>query len=229
MATFGTLVGGLIGGFGKKPKIPKLPTIDPSQVQGDAITGNQAAMPGLTKLGGEVNEFNTQQRLGWLSKALEFAAGPGALGQVQNINASQLRGEISPDISASVMRSTAGKAFAGGFGGSGMASNMGLRDLGLTSMGIQQQGLANLQSFAGMAAKGAACWVARAVYGVNNPKWKIFRLWLFTEAPAVIREFYLKHGENMARALRHNEPMRRTLRRHMDTIIKNFPSKAYAW
>lgn len=151
MAVAGALIGKAIGAYGVKPKIPHLPDIDPSKVQGETIAGNQAALGDAQRLGAEVNRFNQQQQLGMLSKAMEFAAGPGALGNTQSLIASQIRGEIPDDVGASVMRSAAGKAFAGGFGGSGLASNMGLRDLGLTSLGIQQQGLANLQSFAGMA------------------------------------------------------------------------------
>jgi len=64
-----------------------------------------------------------------------------------NIGAS-LRGEISPEISSQVQRSTAGRALSGGFGGaSGMGRSLTARDLGLTGMQIQNQGLQQAQSF----------------------------------------------------------------------------------
>jgi hypothetical protein len=65
----------------------------------------------------------------------------------QNIAAS-LRGEISPEVSAQVQRSTAGRALSGGFGaGSGFGRALTARDLGLTGMQIQNQGLAQAQNF----------------------------------------------------------------------------------
>jgi len=65
----------------------------------------------------------------------------------QNIAAS-LRGEISPEVSAQVQRSTAGRALAGGFGGgSGFGRALTARDLGLTAMQLQNQGLAQAQNF----------------------------------------------------------------------------------
>jgi hypothetical protein len=59
-----------------------------------------------------------------------------------------LRGEISPEISAQVQRSTAGRALSGGFGaGSGFGRKLTARDLGLTGVQIQNQGLAQAQNF----------------------------------------------------------------------------------
>ena len=38
------------------------------------------------------------------------------------------------------------------------------------------------------------CWVARAVYGEDNPRWMLFRVWLMANAPAWFRGLYLRHG-----------------------------------
>ncbi|MFM8952918.1 MAG: VWA domain-containing protein, partial [Planctomycetaceae bacterium] len=43
-----------------------------------------------------------------------------------------------------------------------------------------------------------ACWVAREVYGVHDPRWLIFRSWLTTEAPAWLRDLYIAHGPAFA-------------------------------
>lgn len=149
MAIAGALIGRAIGAFGKKPKIPEMPRIDPNQIQREALAGNEANMAQAQRIGASVNEFNQSQQLGMLSKALEFAA-PGQLQKVQDITASQLRGEVPMDVQQSVMRSSAGQSFGRGIAGSQMASGLGLRSLGLTSLGIQQQGIGNFQSLAGL-------------------------------------------------------------------------------
>ena len=48
--------------------------------------------------------------------------------------------------------------------------------------------------------------MAREVYGVNNPRWLLFRAWLMTQAPSWLRETYLAHGEEFA-AWIHDKPV----------------------
>ncbi|MFM7245237.1 MAG: polysaccharide biosynthesis/export family protein [Planctomycetaceae bacterium] len=50
------------------------------------------------------------------------------------------------------------------------------------------------------------CWVAREVYGVQDPRWLVFRGWLLTEAPAWLRNAYGTHGEQFA-AWIHDKPL----------------------
>lgn len=47
----------------------------------------------------------------------------------------------------------------------------------------------------------AACWVARRSLGKKRRDWRWFRAWLFTEAPADFREWYLRRGEAYAGAM----------------------------
>lgn len=42
------------------------------------------------------------------------------------------------------------------------------------------------------------CWLAREIYGVASPKWKIFREWLLNDAPTALREFYITNGAEIA-------------------------------
>lgn len=152
MAVAGALIGKAIGAFGSKPVIPDLPQIDPTKVQAEAIAGNQANLPQAQELAAGVNTFNVQQRLGMLTQALNFAGGPGALGQIQSNIGSQLRGEINPDVAAAIQRNSAGRALQGGFGGGSMLGrNLTARDFGLTSMQLQQQGFSNALQLGGMA------------------------------------------------------------------------------
>lgn len=51
-----------------------------------------------------------------------------------------LRGELPPDVLAQVQRQAAGKAVAGGYAGSRAAANLTARDIGRTSLALQQAG-----------------------------------------------------------------------------------------
>jgi hypothetical protein len=140
----GSLLGGLFGG--RKPKVPELKPINFEQEQTNAIRQNIAALEPATKLA----EKTTAAEQSLLETQLRRAI-PGYDQIVQqaskNIGAA-LSGELSPEVSAQVQRSTAGRALAGGFGaGSGFGRSLTARDLGLTSMQLQNQGLAQAQNF----------------------------------------------------------------------------------
>ena len=51
-----------------------------------------------------------------------------------------LRGELPPDVAAQVQRQAAGRALTGGYAGSQAARNLTARDLGRTSLALQQAG-----------------------------------------------------------------------------------------
>lgn len=149
----GALVGGALGAYGSKVKVPDLPAIDPQQVQATTIANNTAALPGLEQLGSAVNSFNTKEQLSRLTQALNVLA-PGELQQAQGIASSQLRGEVPSDVQAQIQRQSVAGAYGRGYGpGSGVAQNDYLRNFGLTSMGLQQQGLANFGALAALAPK----------------------------------------------------------------------------
>jgi hypothetical protein len=140
----GSLLGGLFGG--RKPKVPELKPINFEQEQTNAIRQNIAALEPATKLA----EKTTAAEQSLLETQLRRAI-PGYDQIVQqaskNIGAA-LSGELSPEVSAQVQRSTAGRALSGGFGaGSGFGRSLTARDLGLTSMQLQNQGLAQAQNF----------------------------------------------------------------------------------
>jgi len=144
LSAVGTILGGLFGP--KKVKVPELKPIDFAGEQQKAIQQNIAALEPATKLA----EKTTAAEQSLLESQLRRAI-PGYDQIVQqaskNIGAA-LSGQISPDVSAQVQRSTAGRALAGGFGGaSGFGRALTARDLGLTSLQLQNQGLAQAQNF----------------------------------------------------------------------------------
>lgn len=64
------------------------------------------------------------------------------------------------------------------------------------------------------------CWVARAVYGAENPRWLLFRGWLRNDAPRWFARAYLRHGERVGRVVARSGLLRRALRPLMDRAIK---------
>ena len=65
-----------------------------------------------------------------------------------------------------------------------------------------------------------ACWVAREVYGIENPKWIMFRTWLLNDAPSWFRNLYINHGERFARFISNKPVLKTIIRKWMNTRIK---------
>ena len=140
-----SLIGGLLS-KGSKPKVPAFKPIDFEAEQKQAIQQNIAALQPATELAQKTTAAEQSQLESQLRRAI-----PGYDQLVKQAGAnigSALRGEISPEVSAQVQRSTAGRALSGGFGaGSGFGRALTARDLGITSMQLQNQGLAQAQNF----------------------------------------------------------------------------------
>ena len=66
----------------------------------------------------------------------------------------------------------------------------------------------------------AACWVAREVYGESNPRWMMFRHWLFTLAPEWFRNLYIKFGERFAKFISNKPALKSFIRSWMDSRIE---------
>lgn len=146
MAVIGTLIGkGIFGdsAFGTKPVVPELRNINIDQLQQQAIAGNQAAMPQLQELAAGMNQFNAKQ----IRAALDFQL-PGLTQQAIDVIGSQLRGEVPMDVQQLIQNRSAAWAFDRGVQGGTIQRNVALRDLGLTSIGQQQQGLSNFGALA---------------------------------------------------------------------------------
>jgi hypothetical protein len=65
-----------------------------------------------------------------------------------------------------------------------------------------------------------ACWVAREVYGEDNPEWMVFRHWLFTEAPEWLQNLYLEEGERFASFISDKPMLKAVVKMAMDTVVK---------
>lgn len=69
------------------------------------------------------------------------------------------------------------------------------------------------------------CWVAREVYGPEDPRWMLFRAWLLTEAPDFVREAYTAHGEEFATWIADKPVMKAALRVAMDMVIERYEAE----
>jgi hypothetical protein len=81
-------------------------------------------------------------------------------------------------------------------------------------MGGLFQGLGSIAS-AGI----AKCWVAREVYGEDNPDWLRFREWLETLAPVWFHNLYVKYGERFAAFIKDKPKLKSLIKKWMDGRI----------
>ncbi len=107
--------------------------------------------------------------------------------------------------------------------------NMALQQRGqdITFQGMQAQAnaakSAGIMGAAGSIAGGylaGGCWVAREVYGIENPKWLEFREWMLNDSPSWFRNLYLKYGERIAKFISNKPRVKSIIRKWMNTKIK---------
>ena len=63
------------------------------------------------------------------------------------------------------------------------------------------------------------CWVAREVYGADNPRWLMFREWMLNDSPSWLFKLYTKFGERFAKWLKGNGWLKPAIRKFMDSKI----------
>jgi len=78
--------------------------------------------------------------------------------------------------------------------------------------------LGGIAKFAGPAA--AVCWVAREVYGVDDPRWLRFRDILLDRANDNILTLYAVFGEDYAEHIRHRPEEKARMRALMDSVLE---------
>jgi hypothetical protein len=70
------------------------------------------------------------------------------------------------------------------------------------------------------------CWVARAVYGPDNPAWLEFRAWLLGRAPAWLRSLYMAYGPRIAPVVARSPWLKAALRPLMDRARRSVAQAA---
>ena len=69
------------------------------------------------------------------------------------------------------------------------------------------------------------CWVAREVYGEDDPKWLQFREWVIGASPDWFYKLYSTHGEKIAEKVKRNPWTKKVLRPLMDIARKSLGYK----
>jgi hypothetical protein len=140
------MIGGAAMSAGKKVKVPQFQRVNTEKEQEAAIKQNIASLQSGTELATKTTAAEQTLLESQLRRAI-----PGydqLISQASSNIGSALKGEISSDVQSQLQRSSAGRALSGGYGaGSGVGRNLSARDFGLTSMQIQNQGLAQAQNF----------------------------------------------------------------------------------
>lgn len=67
----------------------------------------------------------------------------------------------------------------------------------------------------------AMCWVAREVYGSENPRWLQFRDWVVFKSPNWFYNWYANNGEKFAAYIKDKPLLKRIIRKWMDTRLKD--------
>lgn len=136
MAVIGSVIKGLLGGYGDIPDqlTPKFK--DMSLIQQETLAGNQQVLPGAQALASSVNRFQLDERLAAFDKIIPgFSAKSAQYGK--NIDAG-LKGELAPGTVDWLRRITAEGAYAGGSQGSQAANFALAQNIGTTAEKLQQ-------------------------------------------------------------------------------------------
>jgi hypothetical protein len=150
----------MVGGFGaakaaeqarqQAMDIANTPGLDTRAVGAQALGDIMANRPLWEDAVGQMNEVQRAQRLAGLGQFI-----PGYqqdIAQQQDILRNYMGGQIPLDVQQQIQNNAAARALGGGYGGTGMHGNLMARDLGLTSLQLQQAGMAGMQGLRGQLA-----------------------------------------------------------------------------
>lgn len=129
--------------YGSIPQIPM-----PTQTQGPALRGNIANLGALYGLGGGINAF--QQTQAPLGLKMNLPGYEGLLGTASQTAQSLMEGKIPQDVLNQLAQTAAERGVRMGSPLSPNANAALLAATNNTSLGLQQQGLQNFQTLAGM-------------------------------------------------------------------------------
>jgi hypothetical protein len=147
IGAIGSIVGGALSaagsgsGGGPKPQKVDLSTVslqDPNAALGQyAYQGVQ--LPGVEQTANQADILSNQAYQRNISQL--YPGATSQISQISNLASSYLSGIIPQDVQDQIQRATAQQSLQGGYGGTQMARNLTARDLGLTSMNLQQLGM----------------------------------------------------------------------------------------
>jgi hypothetical protein len=152
--------------FGSTPDVaPFIPT-DYGQEQLNALLQNIGAFPDIEQLGNLYQQYimGAYKQAGFDLPSL-LGKGTGIAGQELDIAKEELTGAIPKDVQSQIAESSAFQSLLSGTSGGGMASANQARNLGLTSLDMQQRGA----QMAGQAGNAAQLWASLARGTMMDP------------------------------------------------------------
>jgi hypothetical protein len=170
-----------------------------------------------TSAGLNMQGFNTalgaaQQQQGMMSQLAGQGFGFGQALQQQQMQ----QGGMQQALQQMLIDAAKGQ-FAGFAGAPQQSIQLPMAAVGAANMGQQTQTQSYQPGLFNYLSLGASlCWVAREVYGADDPRWTEFRHWLLTDAPTWLLKVYAKHGEKFAGVVRKVPILKRALRPLMD-------------
>jgi hypothetical protein len=167
-----------------------------------------------------------QQRLG--ASAQMGALGQQAFGTGQAIQQQQAQQGLLQQGIQQALIDAAKQQYAGYTNAPAAALNAPLAALGVAQQGgasettkSQDPGL-----FSYLQTAAQLCWVAREVYGEQDPKWMQFREWVIGHSPDWFYKAYSNYGEKFAKVVRKVPAIKIILRPFMDAKRKSIGYKA---
>lgn len=138
----------------KKPSVPVFKKVDIGAEQETGVREMEELLPSLAAFAEQFNQFSSEQMMAQLERMLPGYAQLLAQG-TENIQA-MMRGEVPDDVQDQLERQAAERGVTLGYGGgSGFGQNQFLRNFGLTSLQLTQQGLNSAMNWMNQAASRA--------------------------------------------------------------------------
>lgn len=186
------------------------PVSSPMQTISNAMTFGENQAKRRAEHAGLINLRNSSAPA--LKSGMDAGAVAGRRTVLPNFGQANYTGIQTPGLNTA---NTLGQNFLQGIFGTENQTKAGFYGAGKAQKDYTSA-LSNIVSASGMA---AACWVAREVYGIDNPKWLVFREWLLNEAPRPLRWAYLKFGERFAAWIADKPAWKNVIRYFMDKIV----------
>jgi len=191
---------------------------------GGQFNAQQANAMGQSNVGNQLAAGQAFGNLGNMTQNLGINQANALSGigqQQQGLNQAQLDTNYGdflqefnyPYQALSLRQSAIGQTPMGSVGMQPVVSQGGGAGGLLGGLGGLATGIANIAPFIG------GCWVAREVYGADNPRWLRIREWMFTKAPEALRSYYIEHGERIAAWIADKPDQKAEIRAMMDRLV----------
>ena len=154
-------------------------------------------------------------------RARSMVAGMGGLAENEQNRRNMLLGQALGLASGGATGAMQGFGNAGSLQAQAMSTQAALANAQADRSAGKAQGVGELAGTLGAAAI-KKCWVAREVYGIDNPRWVIFFYWKETQAPALFKHSYNIFGRVIAKLIRNNNKIKSVIRSWMDRKIAGY-------